>query len=227
MQTEEAIAVVPLFRNLTPEQRTKIAVYLKPQKYQAGDTIVHQNTPGDAMYIIADGKVKVSVRLEEAETIITFLTGGEFFGELAVLEGGKRSADVIAMESTKVYMLPAEDFLQCMMQMPEITLALLKELSARLRRSTLWIQTLARQDIYGRIAQKLLQLADMHGVPSGEGRLIPMRLTQNDIAGFVGASRESVNKVMGYFRNKGFISVDSSSLYITVHNPAALYKRIA
>ena len=112
-----------------------------------------------------------------------------------------------------------------MHNVPAIAVALLRELAGRLRRATMWIHSLSSQDVYGRIAQQLLSLSTTHGVDVPEGgRRILLRLTQNDMAGIVGASRESVNKAMGYFKSKGYIAVDTT-YHITVYDRAALEKR--
>jgi len=181
-------------------------------------------TFGDSLFIIMGGMVKVSFMDGDDETIIAVLRAGDFFGELSILDGETRSADVIALEATDVLVLSAENFQTCLHTMPAIASAVLEELAGRLRRSTSWIRSLSSQDVYGRIAQQLLYLSDTHGTDVTDGRRIGLRLTQNDLAGIVGASRESVNKAMGFFKTKGYISVDTT-YHVTVHNRAALEKR--
>jgi CRP-like cAMP-binding protein len=111
-----------------------------------------------------------------------------------------------------------------MLEMPEITLSLLKYVSKRLRRATEWIRMLSSQDVYGRIAGQLVLLAREHGEQTPDGIRIPLRLTQNDLAGLVGASRESVNKAVGFFKTKQYIAVDG--LYrITIRDMTALARR--
>jgi CRP/FNR family transcriptional regulator, cyclic AMP receptor protein len=108
---------------------------------------------------------------------------------------------------------------------PSIAITLLQQLAGRLRRSTSWIRSLSSQDVYGRIASQLLHLSKTHGIDlESGGRRIALRLTQNDMASIVGASRESVNKAMGYFKQKGYIAVDST-YHITVFDADALEKR--
>lgn len=226
MNTEKALASVPLFSSLSPEQLGLIAAKLQRRIYAEREVIVRRDSPGDALFILVSGKVKVSYTGDEDETIIAVLSAGEFFGELSILDGEGRSADVITVEPTEVLILSAADFNQCLATMPTIAPELLRQLAGRLRRATSWIRTLSSQDVYGRIAQQLLFLCQTHGVdtPSG-GRRIALRLTQHDIAGIVGASRESVNKAMGYFKTKGYLSVDQANYNITVHDLAALERR--
>lgn len=225
MSLNRALAAIPLFSELEEEQLTLVAGYLKRRSFSEREIIVKRDSPGDALFIIVAGKAKVSYVEEENETIIAVLSAGEFFGELSIIDGEGRSADVSAVEQTEVLILSASDFRQCLETMPAIAFSLLKEIAGRLRRSTTWIRALSSQDVYGRIAQQLLSLSDTHGTDLADGgRRINLRLTQNDLAGIVGASRESVNKAMGYFKQKNYIAVDTT-YHITVYNRDALAKR--
>lgn len=231
-QLAKALAAVPLFAGLNDEQLMLVARHLRRRTYGERDLIVRRDSPGDALFLITGGKVKVSYLDDEGEgeTIIAVLSAGDFFGELSILDGEGRSADVTAVEATEVLILSAADFTMCLHSVPEIGIALLREIAGRLRRATSWIRSLSSQDVYGRIAQQLLFLSDTHGfdVPPqngmGPGRRIGIRLTQNDLAGIVGASRESVNKAMGYFKSKNYISVDTT-YHITVYDRDALQRR--
>lgn len=224
MPLVNALAEVPLFSGLTEEQLNALARYVRHRSFEERDVIVRRDSPGDALYILSSGKVKVTCPTDEGETIITVFSAGDFFGEFSVLDGAERSADVVALEKTEVLVLSTEDVHAIINAYPSIAIALLRELAGRLRRSTEWIRSLSSQDVYGRIAAQLLHLSRVHGVDVGDGRLIRLRLTQNDLASIVGASRESVNKAMGYFKSKGHISVDSSH-HITVHDRDALERR--
>lgn len=225
MSHNEVLAAVPLFSTLDDEQLAFVAKYLRRHTYNERDVIVRRDSPGDALFIITAGKVKIAYLEEEGETIIAMMQTGDFFGELSMIDGEGRSTDVVALEPTEVLVLSAEDFRTSLQAVPAISIALLRELAGRLRRSTSWIHKLSSQDVYGRIAQQLIYLADTHGIDvENGGRRIGLRLTQNDIAGIVGASRESVNKAMGYFKSKNYIAVDST-YHITVYNRTALERR--
>jgi CRP-like cAMP-binding protein len=224
MLPDKALASVPLFSTLNEDQLDFIAAKLKRQKYNEREIIVKRHDPGDALFILISGKVKVTYKEDEGETIIAVLQAGDFFGDLSLLDGVGRSADVVALELTEALILSADDFTRSLTAMPEIAVALLKELAGRLRRSTGWIRSLSSQDVYGRIAEQLLYLADTHGEEVDNGKRINLRLTQHDIAGLVGASRESVNKAMGFYKAKGYISIDTS-FHITIRDRVALEKR--
>ena len=224
MTLAKVLGAVPLFSGLTEEQLEYVAKHLKRRSYAEREVIVRRDSPGDSLFILTAGKAKCAYLDSEDETIIAIYRPGDFFGELSVLDGEERSADVVALESTEVLVLSATDFHACLHAVPAIAVELLKQLAGRLRRATSWIRSLSSQDVYGRIASQLLHLSQTHGTDIEGGRLIGLRLTQNDMASLVGASRESVNKAMGYFKQKGYISVDTT-YHITVYNHDALAKR--
>ena len=218
------IEQIPLFRDLTEAQRNAIAAKCKLRSYEDKDVILHRDAPKEGLFMLVHGKVKISYSDDVDETIIAVLRVGDFFGELSAIDGAVASADVVAIDSTDVLHLSADDFDAIMLEMPEITLALLKYVSKRLRGATEWIRMLSSQDVYGRIAGQLVLLAREHGEQTPDGIRIPLRLTQNDLAGLVGASRESVNKAVGFFKTKQYIAVDG--LYrITIRDMTALARR--
>jgi CRP-like cAMP-binding protein len=218
------IEQIPLFRDLTEAQRNAIAAKCKLRSYEDKAVILHKDAPKEGLFMLVRGKVKISYSDDVDETIIAVLRAGDFFGELSAIDGAVASADVVALDSTDVLHLSADDFDAIMLEMPEITLSLLKYVSKRLRRATEWIRMLSSQDVYGRIAGQLVLLAREHGEQTPDGIRIPLRLTQNDLAGLVGASRESVNKAVGFFKTKQYIAVDG--LYrITIRDMTALARR--
>ena len=228
MLRTQALSDVPLFEGLTQEQLAEVARRVRRRTFQPREFLVHRDEIGDAMYILLSGKVKVSTPAEQGdkvETIITTLSAGDIIGELSVLDGERRNADVIAMERTEALVLSAEDVHAWLHAYPAVGIALLRGLAGRLRRTTEWISVLAQQDVTGRLARLLLDLSHAHGVDLSEGgRLIRLRLTQNDLGGLVGASRESVCKAINNFKDLSWIAVDHTP-YITILNAEALEKR--
>ena len=146
------------------------------------------------------------------------------FGELTILDGLPRSADAVAMEKVECYTLQRSDFHKAIMNNPKIAIQVMEVLSNRLRSTDQMVEDLIFLDVYGRVAKKLLELADVHGAKVENGIRIDVRLTQQELASMVGASRESVNKVMGYFTDKNFISTDKHK--ITLHRITELKRRI-
>jgi CRP/FNR family transcriptional regulator/CRP/FNR family cyclic AMP-dependent transcriptional regulator len=149
---------------------------------------------------------------------------GEYFGEFSLFDGLPRSADAITLERTECYTLQRSDFDNVILKNPKIALKLLEALTRRLRSTDQMVEDLIFLDVYGRVAKKLLELAETHGTPTEDGNRIDVRLTQQELASMVGASRESVNKVMGYFTDKKILSTDKHR--ITIHRPNDLKRRI-
>jgi CRP/FNR family transcriptional regulator/CRP/FNR family cyclic AMP-dependent transcriptional regulator len=149
---------------------------------------------------------------------------GDYFGELALLDGQPRSASAVAIDLVEVYALQRSDFINIVIHHPRIAIQVMNVLSQRLRQTDAMIEDLLFLDVHGRVAKKLLDLADLHGVRTPDGIRIDMKLTQSDLAALVGASRESVNKVLGYFVDKRFVSTEKRK--ITILRLAELRRRI-
>lgn len=221
----DLLAEVPLFSGLQPADLELIGQRVRQRRYRAGEVIFHKDDPGVAFYMILSGRVKVHTEAPDGTDVtITFLSAGDFFGELSLLDGEPRSADVSTQEPTEVLVLNRDDLIECIFQAPQIAINLLATLAGRVRRTNETIQALSTLDVHGRVAKQLLLLARQHGVNTPQGVRIGIRLTQSDLAGLVGASRESVNKVLGYFRRRGYISLDDQHR-ITLLKPDELAKR--
>lgn len=228
MQTEsEAVYLkqVPLFAGLEDEDIRELMSVAKRRTFRSGEVIFHREDPGQVLYVIKEGKVKISLISPDGQEISLVVFGkGECFGEFAILDGLPRSADAIAMEKVECYTLQRSDFHKAIMKNPKIAIQVMVVLSKRLRSTDQMVEELIFLDVYGRVAKKLLELADTHGTKVENGIRIDVRLTQQELASMVGSSRESVNKVMGYFTDKNFISTDKHK--ITLHRIADLKRRI-
>jgi CRP/FNR family cyclic AMP-dependent transcriptional regulator len=228
MQTEnEAVYLkqVPLFAGLADEDIRDLMSVAKRRTFRSGEVIFHREDPGQVLYVIKEGKVKISLVSPDGQEISLVVFGkGECFGELTILDGLPRSADAIAMEKVECYTLQRSDFHKAIMNNPKIAIQVMEVLSNRLRSTDQMVEDLIFLDVYGRVAKKLLELADVHGVKVENGIRIDVRLTQQELASMVGASRESVNKVMGYFTDKNFISTDKHK--ITLLRITELKRRI-
>jgi CRP/FNR family transcriptional regulator, cyclic AMP receptor protein len=228
MQTEsEAVYLkqVPLFAGLEDEDIRELMSVAKRRTFRSGEVIFHREDPGQVLYVIKEGKVKISLISPDGQEISLVVFGkGECFGEFAILDGLPRSADAIAMEKVECYTLQRSDFHKAIMKNPKIAIQVMEVLSKRLRSTDQMVEDLIFLDVYGRVAKKLLELADTHGTKVENGIRIDVRLTQQELASMVGSSRESVNKVMGYFTDKNFISTDKHK--ITLHRIADLKRRI-
>jgi len=207
---------VPLFASLKPSERADLASIAKVNKYYKGDTIFHQADPGSTLYIIASGQVKVTVSSPEGEEIIlAILTDGNFFGELSLLDQHPRSANVITMMDTQTIVLHRLDFLNFLNTHHEVAVKMLAELSRRLREANTALEDAVFLNLPTRLAKRLLELGQKHGVKTDRGIEIGLRLTQQDLADLVGASRVAINKQLKMFKIKGLIDVDKHQLIIT------------
>ena len=229
METEKEtlyLKQVPLFADLADEEVRDLMTVARRRAFRAGEIIFHREDPGQVLYVIKEGKVKIClISPDGQEMTLTILGKGEYFGEFALLDGLPRSTDAIASERVECYTLQRTDFHNAIMKNPKIAIQAMEVLSKRLRNTNQMVEDLIFLDVYGRVAKKLVELADAHGAKAEDGGIrIEMRLTQQELASMVGASRESVNKVMGYFTEKNFISTDKHR--ITLHRIADLKRRI-
>jgi len=216
---------VSFFADLPEEEIQVLSSATKRRTFRAGEVIFHRDDPGQVLYMIKEGKVKIcNISPDGQEVSLAVLGKGEYFGEFALLDGLPRSADAVALEKVESYTLQRSDFHNIILKNPKIAILVLEALSKRLRNTDQMVEDLIFLDVYGRVAKKLLELADAHGVKTDEGVRIDVRLTQQELASMVGASRESVNKVLGYFTDKNFISTDKHR--ITIHHIADLKRRI-
>src|SRR5438552_11966088 len=216
---------VSFFADLPEEEIQALSSVAKRRTFRAGEVIFHRDDPGQVLYMIKDGKVKICIISPDGQEISLAVLGkGEYFGEFALLDGLPRSTDAVALEKVECYTLQRSDFHNAILKNPKIAILVLEALSKRLRNTNNMVEDLIFLDVYGRVAKKLLALADAHGVKTEADVVIDVRLTQQELASMVGASRESVNKVLGYFTDKKFISTDKHR--IMIHHVNDLKRRI-
>jgi CRP/FNR family transcriptional regulator/CRP/FNR family cyclic AMP-dependent transcriptional regulator len=216
---------VNIFNGLSDEEIGELTLAARRRAFRSGEVIFHRDDPGQVMYVIKEGKVKICLISPDGQEISLVVFGqGDHFGELALLDGLPRSADAIAMERVECYTLQRSDFHNAIMKYPKIGIRVMEVLAERLRKTDQQVEDLIFLDVYGRVAKKLLELSDTHGKKVDQGVRIEVRLTQQELASMVGASRESVNKVLGYFTEKHYISTDKHR--ITLHRISDLERRI-
>jgi CRP/FNR family cyclic AMP-dependent transcriptional regulator len=218
-QTGDFLATVPLFSGLQREEIQRFAELTRERAYPKGSVILFQDDPGDSLFVLRAGRVKVVLIGEDGrEVILGVLEPGAHFGELALIDDQPRSAHVIAMDDSQLLILRREDFRRRVEANPSVAWALLTELSRRLRRADVKIGGLVLLDVPGRIARLLLDLADETGSDA-----IEKPLTHQTIAQMIGASRETVSRAMKEFQDAGLITVERRR--ISVGNRDALEKR--
>lgn len=217
---------VALFRGLTPVQVAWLEERLRRKVFPAGSSIMTVQQPGEVVYIIQSGTVKIHAeQMDGTDVIIALLGAGDTVGEMSLLDSAGRCASVVTLEDSTLLWMDRQSFQSSLERFPVIANNLVHILLERLRLANEQIQALATLNVYGRVARQLLAFAQKYGKPNAEGDiLIPIRLTQGDMADLVGASRKRVNQVMVMYKRRRYISVDQDST-ITIHNREALAKR--
>ena len=217
------LSELTLFEDLSSEQLAWLSDHLHIQVFPTGSNIAMVEQPGEIVYIILKGTIKISVEhVDGTEVILAILGPGDTVGELSLLDSAGRSANVVTMEKSSLLWMDRATFWECLRTMPPVSYKLLGIMCGRQRLSNEQILALATLNIYGRVARQILALAQQYGqsTPNGDIR-IPIRLTQSDIAGLIGASRERVNQVIVSYKQHKYISVNRNHR-ITIHNREAL-----
>ena len=219
MQTIDFLATIPLFSRLEEGELARFAEVTREKHYPKGSVILFEDDPGDSLYVVREGRVKVVLVGEDGREVILGMLGvGEHFGELSLIDDQPRSAHVIAIEDALLLVLRRDDFRRRVDASPQIAWSLLIELSRRLRRADGKIGGLVLLDVPGRIARLLLDFAE-----ENDGTKIEKPLTHQTIAQMIGASRETVSRAMREFQDDGWISVERRA--ISIANRAALEQR--
>jgi CRP/FNR family cyclic AMP-dependent transcriptional regulator len=181
---------VEIFQGLSPEELEALAASSTSRSFPKNTVVIHENDPADSLFVIESGKVKVYCSDKNGKEFIMNTQGpGDYFGELALLDDSTRSASVRTVEKSSFCIIYKEDFNRVLSEHPNIGRQLVRNLAQRVRKLTADVKSLALQDVYGRVANVLMDLSEERG----DGTLyIPEKLTQQDIADRVGASREMV-----------------------------------
>ena len=196
------------------------------RSFLAGASVFTAEQPGEAVYVLLRRVVKVHMSLPDGtEVILAVLGPGEVVGEMSVSDSLGRSASVTTLEDCTFLRMDRRTFLSSMEEVPTIARNLVGILSRRLRLADTHIRSLAALDVHGRVAAQLLAFAREYGEPLPDGgTLIPLRLTQTDLAALVGASRVRVNQALGYYRKKDSISLNKNNR-IVVRDEESLARR--
>lgn len=206
---------VPIFSKLPDEALQEIGEALTTVRFAKNSVIFDQGDPGDAMYLVLVGRVKVVLYSETGrEVILAQLGPGDCFGEMAVIAEQPRSAHVIALEDVSLLSLTRKAFVDIVRRSPDIALNLLRLMTDRLTEADEKIGNLALVDVYGRVARYLLKLARERGRPAEGGTIIENRPTHQEIANIVGASRETVSRSVSDFIRQGCVRIEGKTLVL-------------
>ena len=206
---------IPLFSELSDDDLREISNLAVRQVYKKDNMILIEEEIGSTMFIILEGRVKISrISDDGREVILSILSEGDFFGEMSILDGQNRSANVVTLEDSKIMVVRREDFLQMLHDYPQIAINLLKELAQRLRRSDAQIKSLSLQNATGKVASTLLRIADDSGkIHLGQVE-IPRLPPQQDLANMAGTSRETISRVLKALTKQGYLKKEGSRLII-------------
>ena len=212
------VSQTSLFRDLPASTQRSVADRCVRRTFYKGTDIFHKESTDRTLYLIASGRVRIYLPSESGREVTLNVCGpGEAIGELALLDGQPRSASAQALDDVVVYTLHHEEFARLLNTSP-LAAAVIQVLAARLRRATDDTESLALVDVFGRLARRLLELAERYG----SGREI--ELSQTDLASLVGATRETVNRALGTFRQQGLIELRDQRIVIL--QPDLLRRRI-
>ena len=206
---------VSLFESLDQQELEALSDVAFTRTFSKDNVIILAEEEGDTLFILKKGQVKVSIVSEGGREVILSLLGpGSVFGELSLLDGKPRSANVVAIEETELLMLRRVDFLQLIYKTPQIATALLAELATRMRKTDRQIEGLALLDVTSRISDTLLQLATEQGAETTDGVTIESRPTQQELANMSGTTRETVSRVLKRLEGQGYINRNGRKITI-------------
>ena len=217
MSKTDHLRNVPIFTDLTDSDLTKIASKMVPRVYEKGQMILLEESMGETFFIITQGAVKVTrLSADGREVILAILGESDFFGEMSLLDGEGRSANIVANEDAKVLTLSRNDFLDCLESYPKIAIALLEELATRLRKSDQQIESLSLSDSEHRIGITLIRLAGELGTIKQGDVTVKNLPYQQDIANMAGTSRETVSRTLKLLEDKKLVRRENRNL--TIYN---------
>lgn len=222
--TRNILGTIPLFEGLSFSDLNWLGARSHRRVFSAGTNIITAEQPGEAVYIILHGTVKIHVEQTDGRDVVLAILGsGDTLGEMSLIDSAGRSASAITLEDSLLLWMDKSTFQEALRTFPAVSQNLVRILAGRVRLANELIQALATLDVYGRVARQLLAFAEKYGHAQGESVLIPIHLTQSDIADLVGASRKRVNQVMVFFREQEVIAVNANNK-IVVMNRSALAK---
>jgi CRP/FNR family transcriptional regulator, cyclic AMP receptor protein len=215
MDEREVLRTVPIFSELADQDIASLAHLALRKRYPKDTVVFFENEEGDFFFTITEGRIKVTILGDDGrEVILSVLGPGDFFGEMALLDNEPRSATAIAVEESELLSLHRSDFQSVLNDNRSITNALIKVLSARLRRANHQISTLALLDVYGRVARVIVDMAREEGKRLRDGRIAFRRATHQEIANRIGTTRETVTRMLKDLERQGLIHVEGKEIVV-------------
>jgi CRP/FNR family cyclic AMP-dependent transcriptional regulator len=223
--TRNWLSYIQLFEGLTPSQLDWVAQHAHRRNFEAGRNVMTIEQPGEAVYVILYGTVKVHIEQGERDVILAILGVGDMLGEMSLIDSVGRSASAVTLESSLLLWMDKNTFNYMLDNFPPVARNLVKIMSARVRLSDQMIQALATLDVNGRVARQLLAFAEKYPREKDGVTQISITLTQGDIADLVGASRKRVNQAMVLFKEQDLIDDADGRIAIKDSKGLARYCR--
>lgn len=196
----------PLFRNLTPPALERIAELAAQRSFRKGEIVFSQGDPGDALYAVITGKIRISAGAADGrEIFLNIMEPGDTFGEIALLDGGTRTASATATTPAELVSIRRDHFLGLLEREPRLALELLHLCGERLRWTSGLVEDAALLKASSRLAKRLLSLSQLHGEPTRAG--VTLRISQEDLASFLGVSRQVVNQYLQGWKGRGWVEL--------------------
>ncbi|HCT14101.1 CRP-like cAMP-activated global transcriptional regulator GlxR [Corynebacterium nuruki] len=215
-EAEEILSRAGIFQGVDPAAVNALIEQLDSVTFPRGTTIFDEGEPGDRLYVIISGKVKLARHAPDGrENLLTIMGPSDMFGELSIFDPGPRTSAAVCVTEVKAASMDSHMLHDWIHAHPEIADQLLRVLARRLRRTNNSLADLIFTDVPGRVAKALLQLANRFGVQEGGALRVHHDLTQEEIAQLVGASRETVNKALAEFAHRGWIRLEGKSVLIS------------
>ena len=203
--------MIPLFAGLSNAELRTLESHAVQKTYRKNTVVIEKGDESTSLYVLVSGKVRVYVADDEGKEVVLNLLDepGAYFGELALVGDTERTASVMTMEDSKLLVISKQDFLACLGNNPQIALALIHHLVEQVKSLTDRVGTLALNDVYGRVAATLREQAREE-----DGRMVTARLTQQEIAQMVGASREMISRIFKDLRLGGYIEIEDKRIVL-------------
>ena len=212
---EAVIRKAPLFSGLDSSAADSLRTSMNLVKLRKGQSLFKEGDDGDHLYVVSSGKVKLGTKsVDGRENLLMILGPGDMFGELSLFDSGPRTATAIAVTDSKLLALGQDKVIPWVREHPEVSLQLLARLASRLRRTNEVVGDLVFSDVPGRVAKALIDLGVKFGDKRTEGLFVNHDLTQEELAQLVGASRETVNKALADFAQRGWLRLEARSVMI-------------
>jgi CRP-like cAMP-binding protein len=213
----------PLFRDLAPAVLERIAALATQRAYRRGEIVFSHGDAGDALFAVVTGKIRISTGSAAGrEIFLNIMEPGDTFGEIALLDGGPRTATATAIAAAELVSIRRGPLFELLEREPRTALELLRLCGERLRWTSGLLEDAALLDAPARLAKRLLSLDELHGEKRGDGRVV--RISQEELGSFLGISRQSVNEQLQEWRAKGWVELGRGT--VVVRDAAALRKAI-